>query len=127
MARSVVDVVGGLFRGTVSMKTLGGPYAIAHVSVAAAKTGLESLLTLLAFLSINLAVLNLLPVPILDGGQVLITIAEGVKGSEFSDRTRENLMRVGLVVIGLLFVTVMVNDAPLIFNDLKGLAKSLFG
>jgi regulator of sigma E protease len=109
------------------MKTLGGPYAIAHVSVAAAKTGLESLLTLLAFLSINLAVLNLLPVPILDGGQVLITIAEGVKGSEFSDRTRENLMRVGLVVIGLLFVTVMVNDAPLIFNDLKGLAKSLFG
>jgi regulator of sigma E protease len=120
MGRSVVDVLGGLFRGTVSVKTLGGPIAIARTSVAAAKTGLESLFTLIAFLSINLAVLNLLPVPILDGGQVLITIAEGVKGSAFSDRTRENFMRVGLVAIGALFLVVM-------FNDLKGLATSLFG
>jgi regulator of sigma E protease len=120
MGGSVVGVLAGLFKGTVSVKTLGGPIAIARTSVAAAKTGLESLLTLIAFLSINLAVLNLLPVPILDGGQVLITIAEGVKGSAFSDRTRENLMRAGLVAIGLLFVTVM-------FNDLKGLATSLFG
>lgn len=120
MAGSVVDVLGGLFRGTVSVKTLGGPIAIARTSVAAAKTGLESLFTLIAFLSINLAVLNLLPVPILDGGQVLITIAEGVKGSAFSDRTRENFMRVGLVAIGALFLIVM-------FNDLKGLATSIFG
>jgi regulator of sigma E protease len=120
MGGSVIGVLGGLFRGTVSVKTLGGPIAIARTSVAAAKTGLESLLTLIAFLSINLAVLNLLPVPILDGGQVLITIAEGVKGSAFSDRTRENFMRVGLLAIGALFLIVM-------FNDLKGLATSIFG
>lgn len=119
MGRSVLDVLGGLFRGTVSVKTLGGPIAIARTSVQAAKTGLESLFTLIAFLSINLAVLNLLPVPILDGGQVLITVAEGVKGSAFSDRTRENFMRVGLVAIGALFLVVM-------FNDLKGLVTSIF-
>ena len=119
MGSSVVDVLGGLFRGTVSVKQLGGPIAIARTSVAAARTGLESLFTLIAFLSINLAVLNLLPVPILDGGQVLITIAEGVKGSAFSDRTRENFMRVGLVAIGALFLIVM-------FNDLKGLMTSIF-
>jgi regulator of sigma E protease len=119
MGRSVLDVLGGLFRGTVSVKQLGGPIAIARTSVAAARTGLESLFTLIAFLSINLAVLNLMPVPILDGGQVLITIAEGVKGSAFSDRTRENFMRVGLVAIGALFLIVM-------FNDLKGLVTSLF-
>ena len=119
MGGSVLDVLGGLFRGTVSVKQLGGPIAIARTSVAAARTGLESLFTLIAFLSINLAVLNLLPVPILDGGQVLITIAEGVKGSAFSDRTRENFMRVGLVAIGALFLIVM-------FNDLKGLVTSLF-
>jgi regulator of sigma E protease len=118
MGGSVLDVLGGLFRGTVSVKQLGGPIAIARTSVAAARTGLESLFTLIAFLSINLAVLNLLPVPILDGGQVLITIAEGVKGSAFSDRTRENFMRVGLVAIGALFLIVM-------FNDLKGLVTSL--
>jgi regulator of sigma E protease len=120
MGGSVVGVLGGLFRGTVSVKTLGGPIAIARTSVAAAKTGLESLFTLIAFLSINLAVLNLLPVPILDGGQVLITIAEGVKGSSFSDRTRENFMKVGLVAVGALFLIVM-------FNELKGLASSMVG
>jgi regulator of sigma E protease len=120
MGGSVVDVLGGLFRGTVSVKTLGGPIAIARTSVAAARTGLEALFTLIAFLSINLAVLNLLPVPILDGGQVLITIAEGVKGSAFSDRARENFMRVGLVAIGALFIIVM-------FNDLKGLVMALVG
>ncbi|MFI5246889.1 MAG: RIP metalloprotease RseP [Gemmatimonadales bacterium] len=120
MGGSVIDVLRGLFRGTVSVKALGGPIAIARTSVAAARTGLESLFTLIAFLSINLAVLNLLPVPILDGGQVLITIAEGVKGSSFSDRTRENFMRVGLVAIGALFLIVM-------FNDIKGLVLSLFG
>jgi regulator of sigma E protease len=88
--------------------------------VTAAKAGMESLLTLIAFLSINLAVLNLLPIPILDGGQVLLTVAEAAKGSRFSDRTRENLMRVGLAAIALLFVVVM-------FNDIKGLVLSIFG
>ena len=120
MAGDVVGVLGGLFKGTVSVKQLGGPIAIARTSVAAARNGLETLFTLIAFLSINLAVLNLMPVPILDGGQVLITVAEGVKGSAFSDRTRENFMRVGLVAIGALFLIVM-------FNDLKGLVTSWFG
>jgi regulator of sigma E protease len=118
MAGSVVGVLGGLVRGTVSVSTLGGPIAIARTSVAAAKTGMEPLLTLIAFLSINLAVLNLLPIPILDGGQILMTLAEAVKGSAFSDRTRENLMRVGLAAIALLFVVVM-------FNDIKGLVLSV--
>lgn len=120
MAGSVVGVLGGLVRGTVSVSTLGGPIAIARTSVTAAKAGMESLLTLIAFLSINLAVLNLLPIPILDGGQVLLTVAEAAKGSRFSDRTRENLMRVGLAAIALLFVVVM-------FNDIKGLVLSIFG
>jgi regulator of sigma E protease len=120
MGGDVLGVLGGLFKGTVSVKQLGGPIAIARTSVAAARNGLEQLLTLIAFLSINLAVLNLMPVPILDGGQVLITIAEGVKGSAFSDRTRENFMRVGLVAIGALFLIVM-------YNDLKGLVTSWFG
>ena len=116
---SVTYIVGRLFRGRESVKNLGGPIAIAQQSVAAAKAGPEALVLLIAFLSINLAVLNLLPIPILDGGQVLITIAEGVKGSAFSDRTRENFMRVGLLAIGALFLVVM-------FNDIKRLFSSLF-
>ena len=88
--------------------------------VAAAQTGLGSLLSLIAFLSINLAVLNLLPIPILDGGQVLITVAEGAMGKPFGERARENMMRVGLAFILALFVLVM-------FNDLKALGHSIFG
>ena len=118
MAGAVTGVLGGLFQGTVSVETLGGPIAIARTSVAAAKSGLEPLLTLIAFLSINLAVLNLLPVPILDGGQILMTVAEGVRGKPFSLRTRENLMRAGVALILVLFAVVM-------FNDLKSLVLSL--
>jgi regulator of sigma E protease len=117
MAGAVTGVLGGLFRGTVGVETLGGPIAIARTSVAAARTGLEPLLTLIAFLSINLAVLNLLPVPILDGGQILLTMAEGARGKAFTVRTRENLMKAGVALILVLFAIVM-------FNDLKSLILS---
>lgn len=119
-AGAVLGVLKGLFRGSVSVKQLGGPIAIATASVAAARDGAESLFALIAFLSINLAVLNLLPIPILDGGQVLLTVAEGIRGKPVSMRIRENLMKVGLALIALLFVTVM-------FNDIKGLATRFFG
>ena len=114
MGTSVIRVVGGLISGEVSMSQLGGPITIGRVSVEAAKSGLEALWSLIAFLSINVAVLNLLPIPILDGGQILINVAESAKGSAFSARTREYIMRAGLVAIALLFALVM-------FNDVKGL------
>jgi regulator of sigma E protease len=116
-ATSVVTVVRGLFTRDVSVSNLGGPIAIARTSVAAARLGLEPLLRLLAFLSINIAVLNLLPIPVLDGGQVLLNVAESIKGSAFSLRTRENILRVGLLAVGLLFVTVMWNDLSSLAQD----------
>jgi regulator of sigma E protease len=116
MGSSVIGVVGGLFQGTISVKNLGGPVAIARTSVDAAKTGMESLWALIAFLSINLAILNLLPIPILDGGQVVMTVAESVKGKPFSVRTRENVMRVGLAAIVALFAVVMFNDLVALFR-----------
>jgi regulator of sigma E protease len=119
MGSGVIDVVKGLVTGEVSMSQLGGPIQIARSSVEAARSGLETLFSLIAFLSINVAILNLLPIPILDGGQILLNVAETVKGSAFSARTREYILRAGLVAIALLFAIVM-------FNDLKGLLK-LFG
>ncbi|MGH7633538.1 MAG: site-2 protease family protein, partial [Gemmatimonadaceae bacterium] len=65
---------------------------------------------LLALLSVNLAVFNLLPIPILDGGQIALNVVEAAKGSAVSMRTRENLIRFGLAAIALLFVIVMYND-----------------
>ncbi|AHG90942.1 membrane-associated zinc metalloprotease [Gemmatirosa kalamazoonensis] len=117
-AGAVVGVVRGLFAGRVAVSNLGGPIAIARTSVAAAKGGLEPLLALVAFLSINIAVLNLLPIPVLDGGQVLINVLEAIKGSAFSVRTREYILRAGLVAIALLFVTVMWNDLSRLLGDI---------
>ena len=117
-ATSVVAVVKGLFRGQVAVSNLGGPIAIARTSVAAARNGVETLLGLIAFLSINIAVLNLLPIPVLDGGQVLINVLEAVKGSAFSARTREYIARAGLAAVALLFVTVMWNDLSRLASDL---------
>lgn len=110
VATSIVDVVRGLLTREVSVRTLGGPIAITRASVAAAKSGLETLLTLIALLSVNVAVLNLLPIPILDGGQVLINVAEAAKGSPFTARTREYILRFGLVAILLIFVMTTFND-----------------
>lgn len=115
MATGVVKVVGGLFSGQVSVKELGGPIRIAQVSVAAAKTGLENLVYLLAFLSINIAILNLIPLPLLDGGQIVLRIAEAVKGSEFSPRTQEYIARAGVLVILGTFILVMFNDIKALF------------
>jgi len=110
MTGLVVKVVGGLLTGKVSVNQLGGPIAIASSSVQAARGGLETLFRLIAFISVNLAVLNLLPIPILDGGQMLVVIAESMKGSPFSARARERIARAGVLAIGLLFVLVMFND-----------------
>jgi regulator of sigma E protease len=120
MGANVLAVLGGLVTGKVSVQNLGGPVAIARTSVEAARTGVQNLFSLIAFLSINLAILNLVPIPLLDGGQLIMHTAETIKGSAFSDTTREWIARVGLAAIGLLFVTVM-------FNDLKALVMGWVG
>jgi len=112
-------VVQGLLTREISVRQLGGPIAITQASVTAARGGLEQLFYLIAFLSINVAVLNLLPIPILDGGQILINVLESVNGSPFSLRTREYILRFGLLAIALLFALVM-------FNDLQAAATRLF-
>jgi regulator of sigma E protease len=123
-AGRIVETVRGLITREVSVRQLGGPIAITRASVAAAQSGLESLFFLIALLSVNVAVLNLLPIPILDGGQIVINIAEAVKGRPFSARTRENILRFGLVAILLIFVMSTFNDVVMGFRDI--MAK-LFG
>jgi regulator of sigma E protease len=118
-AGRIVMVVKGLLTREISVRQLGGPIAITQASVTAARGGLEQLFYLIAFLSINVAVLNMLPIPILDGGQILINVIESAKGSPFSLRTREYILRFGLLAIALLFALVM-------FNDLQAAATRLF-
>lgn len=116
MGADVWKVLKGLFQGEVSAKNLGGPIAIARGSVQAARGGGEILWTLIAFLSINIAILNLVPIPVLDGGQILMVVAERVKGSEFSMRTREAFARVGVLAVLALIVLVTFNDVRSLFT-----------
>jgi regulator of sigma E protease len=122
----IFAALGSLMRG-VGFSDLGGPIAIAQVSVQAARGGIESVLLLVALISINVAVFNLLPIPILDGGQIVLTVAETIKGSAFSTRTRERILKGGLVIIGLLFVTVMFNDISRNMQNIVKLVGRIFG
>jgi regulator of sigma E protease len=122
----IFAALGALIHG-VGVSDLGGPIAIAQVSVQAARGGIETLLLLIALISINVAVFNLLPIPILDGGQILLNVAETIKGSAFSTRTRERILKGGLLIIGLLFVTVMFNDISRNMQNIVRLLGKLFG
>lgn len=125
-AGAVFSVLRSIGTGERSVRELGGPIAITRASVQAARSSLADLFNLIALLSINVAVLNMLPIPILDGGQILINILESAKGSPFSPRTREYILRFGLLTIALLFVIVMYNDTREGFAKLFGWVGQLF-
>lgn len=110
MAGTVIEALRGLATRKVSASELGGPIMIAQASVQAARGGAEQLLFLIALISTNLAVFNLLPIPVLDGGQIAINLLESAKGSAFSTRTREYILRAGLAAVLLLFALVTYND-----------------
>ena len=122
----VIDFLQKLGSGQASMRDMGGPIAITQASVEAARGGAIRLFGLLAFLSVNLAVMNLLPIPILDGGQIVMNVAESIKGRPFSLRTKENFARVGLLAIALLFVVVMFNDVRRIAGTAMGFLSRVF-
>ena len=117
MSTVVLDALRGIATREVGLDNLGGPVAIVRVTVQASRGGLEQFLTWLSLISVNIAIFNLLPIPILDGGQILLNVAESIKGRAFSARTREYIARAGLLAIALLFILVM-------FNDIRSLVRS---
>jgi regulator of sigma E protease len=99
-----------MLTGRVSARELGGPIAIAQTAGEQARAGLEQYLTMLAFLSINLGVLNLLPIPLLDGGQLTLFSIEAVLRRPLRPRVREAAQNVGLLFLVGLMVFVLFND-----------------
>jgi regulator of sigma E protease len=110
MARQVAYVVVELFRGNISLKQLEGPLGIAKASGDAAKEGPAELFSLMAMIGINLAVLNLLPIPPLDGGHILMLFIEGTIRRDLSVRVKERFVTVSMVFLLLVFAIVMYND-----------------
>jgi len=99
-----------MFVGDVSVKSLGGPIMIGKIAGESLSHGLATFLTTMAILSIGLGVLNVLPVPVLDGGHLLLLAIEGVRKKPLSIRQMEIVQGVGLSLILLLMVVVMKND-----------------
>lgn len=108
--RLVLVTLKAMVVGQVSPRELGGPILIAQVSGQFARLGPAALLTFMAFISVNLVILNLLPIPVLDGGQFLFLVAEGVRGRPLSLQTRMRLTQLGVVVLLGLVVLVFTND-----------------
>ncbi len=108
--RLVLVTVRGLVLGQVSPKELGGPIVIGQLSGRMARAGLIPFLNFMAFISINLAVFNLLPIPVLDGGHLVFLVLEGVRGRPVPASWRLRLTQVGMFLLMALVVLVVYND-----------------
>ena len=106
----IISSIGKMISGSISADNLGGPIQISVLAGAAAKAGYVTFLSMIALLSINLGLLNLLPVPILDGGQLLMIAIEKIKGSPVSEMTLEYSLRIGIVLVVSLMVFAFAND-----------------
>jgi regulator of sigma E protease len=106
----IMTTLKGLFTRETPMNQLMGPIGIAEMSGNAAESGWLSLFTLMAMISLNLGLLNLMPIPVLDGGHILILALEGVSRRDFSMKVKEKMLMVGFVILLTLMVTVIYND-----------------
>jgi len=109
-ARNIYDTLRGLVRGRTPMKQLMGPLRIAQLSGSAAQLGWIYLFELMAMISLNLGLINLLPVPIMDGGQIAILGFEGLIRRDLSLRVKERILLAGAALIVVLMGTVIYND-----------------
>jgi regulator of sigma E protease len=109
-SRLILQTLGGLFTGDVSVKQLMGPVAIADHAGDAASQGWVALFGLMALISLNLGLLNLMPIPVLDGGHILILALEGLSRRDFSIAVKEKMLLAGFAILLLLMVTVIYND-----------------
>jgi regulator of sigma E protease len=115
-ATQIFRTVRGLFSGRISGRTVGGPILIGQLAGESARMGMDTFLGFMALISINLAILNLLPVPVLDGGQFLFLLAEAVIRRPLPLKLRERLTTVGLVLIILLMGLAFSNDFRRLFG-----------
>ncbi|HET9452611.1 MAG TPA: RIP metalloprotease RseP [Aggregicoccus sp.] len=107
----MLKVLGGLVTGHVPVSTLGGPIMMYQMAAKSAEQGMDSFLNLMAIISINLGVMNLLPIPILDGFHILAALWEGIRRRPIPARAREVANMVGLAMIVMLMVLAFANDS----------------
>ena len=110
-----VKMLGRILTGQASLKNVSGPLTMADYAGQSAQAGVLTFIGYLALISISLGVLNLLPVPLLDGGHLLYYLAEILKGSPLSDRAFEVGQRIGMAVLAVLMALALFNDFSRLF------------
>jgi regulator of sigma E protease len=99
-----------IFEGVISPKNLGGPILIAQMAGEQVKGGFVPFIFFMALLSINLGVLNLLPIPVLDGGHLFFYVIEAIRGKDISVKWKERAQQVGFILLIILMIFVMIMD-----------------
>ena len=130
--RTIPGLVGGVYsslwltltRPFYYREAIGGPIFIAQMAAESARMGLDSWLYLLALINVAIMAFNLLPVPLLDGGHITLALIEGVRRRAVSGRTYMNFQKVGLVLVGTLFVFILSKDLWRPFQRLSAVAKA---
>jgi len=122
----MVIIIGKLVTGDISTDTIGGPIMIAKMAGDQAKSGIGNLIFFIALISVNLAIINLMPIPILDGGHLLFFSIELIKGNPVSLKVREVAQQIGLFIILLLVVLVFYNDIFRYKDDIMRFFRGMF-
>jgi len=110
LAFLVVNFVKDLITGEASARQLGGPIEIANFSYAAFRLGFLAMLSWIALISLQLGVINLFPIPVLDGGQILVLMIEGIIRRDLHPRVKQIIMQIGFAIFIFIIVFAILND-----------------
>jgi regulator of sigma E protease len=116
--RRIYDTIVKLLTGTYSIDMMGGPIMIGQMTGEFAQAGLVALAGFMAMISVNLGIINLFPIPILDGGLIIILLVELLTGKPLSMKTQEWVQKIGFSLIVLLMIVVFYNDIVRVFNQI---------
>ena len=108
--KTILQVIGMLFKREASIRQIDVPIGIVRASGQALNEGFATLINLMALISLNLGLLNILPIPVLDGGVMLMLIVESLMGRDLSLRLKERIIQVSVVALLMLTVLVLYND-----------------
>ncbi|MBC7533547.1 MAG: site-2 protease family protein [Oligoflexus sp.] len=126
MVKNIGSALIGLFTGEMPLTTLGGPIAIAKAASDSVRIGWQAYLSALAIISINLALINLVPIPILDGGQIVLIASEAVVRRPVREKTIENYQKVGFIMVLALIVIATYNDVGRFWASMMKGVGSMF-
>jgi regulator of sigma E protease len=110
IAASTLKAIGQMITGERSPKEISGPLGIAKYSGQSAEKGMNTVLWFIVVLSINLGLVNLFPIPLLDGGHLLYYAVEAVQGKPLADRVQQIGFKIGIALVGTLFIFALIND-----------------